>query len=255
MDDKKSLRNFLVPDSEREHGHNFWMAQPRSSAPSVNAAAYRGFYPLLGAAAGAAAVSPIRHILPQIPTRASNPRTAVSKASLRGEPFPNMPRSDPMLSGVLPSDPAAREVIWREDFRDGPGHEGLDQGELTESYKFELGSAKGELTKDVFGPSVKLKSQRKHSEENFVESELFKGIASGQEPLRVTEGNEELRASIKEIFPKREHKGKSHADRNVSGKKAAAVLPVLFFFRYFCFLSRLFFDVFQSIIVFKLLPS
>lgn len=239
MDDKKSLRNFLVPDSEREHGHNFWMmAQPRSSAPSVNAAAYRGLYPMLGAAAGAAAVSPIRHILPQIPTRASNPRTAVSKASLR-DAFPNVPRSDPMLSGVLPSDPAAREVIWREDFRDAPGHEGLDQGELAESYKFELGSAKEELTKDVFGPSVKLKSQRKHSEENFVESELFKGIASGQEPLRVTEGNEEPRALIKEIFPKREHKGKSHSDRNVSGKKAELCCTASFV----SFLSILFFCV------------
>lgn len=241
MDDKKSHRNFLVPDSEREHGHNFWMmAQPRSSAPSINTAAYRGFYPLLGAAAGAAAVSPIRHILPQIPTRASNPRTAVSKASLR-EPFPNVQRSDPMFSGVL-ADPAAREVIWREDFRDplGQGHEGLEQGEVTESYKFELGSAKEEVSKDVFGPSIKLKAQRKNSEENFDgESELFKGIASRQEAQRITEANEETRrATIKEIFPKREHKGKSHADRNVSGKKAAAVLQVSFpfFTKYFGFL-------------------
>lgn len=223
--DKKSLRNFLGPDSERERSHNIWMmTQPRSSAPSINAAPYRGFYPLLGAAAGAAAVSPIRHILPQIPTRASNPRTAVSKASLR-EPFPNIQKSDPMLSGILPGDPSTREVIWREDFRDAPGHEGLDQGELTaDSYKFALDSTKGELTKDVFSPSsVKLKVQRRNSEENFDgESELFKGIASGQEAVRTTESISETRATIREIFPKREHKGKSHVDRNSSGRKRAA---------------------------------
>lgn len=151
MDDKKT-HNLFTPDAESEQ--NFWMmAQQRAPAPG-----YPAFYPMLRPMGGPPGINPIRHILPQIPTRASNPRTAVSKASLR-DPFPGLARPD-VFSNFITGDSLNREIIWRDECKAG-GREVLDQVEIARISKLDLIPPGNEIVQDMSMASAKSSSKSK----------------------------------------------------------------------------------------------
>lgn len=151
MDDKKTS-NLFTPDAESEQ--NYWMmTQQRAAAPG-----YPGFYPMLRPMGGPPGINPIRHILPQIPTRASNPRTAVSKASLRDH-FPGLARPD-MFSNFIAGDSLNKDIIWRDECKAG-GREVLDQVEMARMNKLDLMPPGNEIVQDMSMATVKSSSKGK----------------------------------------------------------------------------------------------
>lgn len=179
MDDKKT-HNLFTPDAESDQ--NFWMmAQQRAAAP-----AYPRFYPMLRPMGGPPGINPIRHILPQIPTRASNPRTAVSKASLR-DPFPGLARPD-VFSNFIAGDSLNREVTWRDECKASGRGEVLDQVEMARMSKLDLMQPGNEIVQDMSMAAVKSSSQGRDDGDGFAVDDDFHGDDEPEsEFLRKTE--------------------------------------------------------------------
>ena len=115
--DNKTFENVVPRRNESDRGNSFRMlphtleerTAPNHPPPS-NRAFIASFAPVRHS------IQPIRHNLPQIPTRASNPRTAVSKASLR-EPYPSQsyPHQKHELL-IVPEIESMQDVHqWREE--------------------------------------------------------------------------------------------------------------------------------------------
>lgn len=177
MEDEK-IHSFFVTDSEGER--NFWMMKQRTPAPGIPG--YPGFYSMIRPMPGVPRISPIRHVLPQIPTRAWNPRTAVSKASLR-EQFSSLPRSDVMLSNLIPDDLRNREVIWKEDCR-GSGQEIFNQGEMmTKVISLDLPSSGNESVQDMSVAAARTVTKSKGDGGFFLENDLHEDVETNKETV------------------------------------------------------------------------